>query len=78
MLLPRILKLVECLVESCLGRENTPEILRENFMYLHWKLKVDITQDRPEPLPRCDQCGMHMPASMVSKHRQTDKCNKAT
>ena len=35
-------------------------------------------QEGPEPLPRCDQCGMHMPAARIFNHRQSDKCNKAT
>ena len=29
-------------------------------------------------LPRCDQCGMHMSAARLFKHRLTDICNKAT
>ena len=32
----------------------------------------------PDPLPRCDQCGLHMPANRIFKRRQMDKCNKAT
>ena len=35
-------------------------------------------QEVPEPLPLRDQCGMHMPAANIFKHRKTDKCNKAT
>ena len=35
-------------------------------------------QEGPEPLPRCDQCGMHMTAVNIFNHRQLDKCNKAT
>ena len=33
-------------------------------------------QERPKPLPRCDQCEMKIPAARIFKHRQTDKCNK--
>ena len=77
-LLPRIWKSLECPVEGCLARSNTLGILRENFMYLHWKSKVDIMQERTEPLPQWDQCGMYMPEARIFKHRQTDKCNKAT
>ena len=46
-------------------------------MYCHWKAKVAIFKEVPKPLLRCDQCGMHMHAARILKHRQTDKCNKA-
>ena len=46
-------------------------------MYQHCKLELDIMQEGPEPLPNCYQCRMHMPAALIFKHIQTDKCNKA-
>ena len=73
----RILKSVECPVEVCPARAKTLGRLRENFMYRHWKSKVDIIKEGPEPLPQCDQCGMHMTAAIILKHRQSDKCHKA-
>ena len=45
-------------------------------MYRHWKSKVEIVQEVLEPLPRYDQCGIHMSAAELFNHRQTDKCNK--
>ena len=57
---PRILKSVECPVESFPARAKTPGRLREHFIYQHWKSKVSITQEGPEPLLWCDQCGIHM------------------
>ena len=39
---------------------------------------MSIMQEGPETLQRCDQFGMHMPAVNIFKHRQFDKCNKAT
>ena len=74
---PRILKLVECPLEGFLERAKTPGILGEHFMYGHCKSKVAIMQEVPELLPRCDKFGMHMPAAMIFKHRQSDKCHKA-
>ena len=47
-------------------------------MFRHWKSKVAILQEGPEPLPRCDQCGMHMQAARLFKHRQSYKCHKLT
>ena len=60
-LFPQIFNSVECPVEGCPERANTPVRLREHFVYQHCKSKVDIMQEVPELLPRCDQCGMHMP-----------------
>ena len=74
----RILKLVECPVEGFPERAKTPGILGENFMYGQWKSKVAIMQEVPELLPRCEKCGMHMPAANIFKHRQSEKCHKAT
>ena len=36
-----------------------------------------ILQEGPEPLMRCDQCGMHIQADRLFKHRQLDKCHKS-
>ena len=35
-------------------------------------------QEGREPLPRCDQCGMNIPAENIFKQRQTDNYNKVT
>ena len=65
-------------MEGCPARAKKPGRLRENFMFRHWKLRVAILQEEPEPLLQCDQCGMHVPAARIFKHRQLDTCNKAT
>ena len=75
---PHTLKSVDFLLEGCPSRANTSEILREHFMYRHWKVKVAVVQEVPAPLPWCDQCEMHIPASRLFNHRHMDKCNKAT
>ena len=41
-LLPQILKSVECLVKGYPERAKTPGILREHFMYQNWKSRVAI------------------------------------
>ena len=74
----QILKSVDCPVEGCPARAKTPGRLRKHFMYRHWKSKVSIMQEGPEQLPRCDQCGMHMPTARIFKHGQSNKCHKAT
>ena len=70
------LKSVDCPVEGCPARENKPGRLRGQFMNIHCNLKVEILQEVPEPLPRCDQCGMHMPEDRLFIHRRSDECNK--
>ena len=76
--LPQILKSVECRLEGCLARAKKTGRLREHFMYRHWKLRVAIMQEGTETFPRCDQCGMLMPAARLFKHGQLEKCHKAT
>ena len=49
---PWILKSVDCPVEGCPAKAKTPGRLRGDFIFRHWKLKVAILQERPEPLPR--------------------------
>ena len=45
------LKSVACPVEILPARENNQGRLIEHFMYWHWKEKVEIIQEVPEPLP---------------------------
>ena len=61
----QILKFVECLIEGYLVRANTKGILSEHFMYRNWKSKVAIMQEELEPLPWCDQYGMHIPVARI-------------
>ena len=74
---PRIIKSVECPVEGCPARAKTPGRLRKHLMYRHWNSEVAIMQEGTEPLPQCEQCGMHMPTARILKHRQSNKCYKA-
>ena len=73
----RILKSVDCPVEGCPAKAKTPGRLREHFMFRHWKSKVAIFQEGPEPLPRYYQCKIHMQAARLFKHRQLEKCHKS-
>ena len=73
---PRILNLMECPVEGCPDKAKKPGRIRDFFMFRHWKSKVDISQEGPEPSPRSDQCRMHMQAAIIFKYWQSDKCHK--
>ena len=53
-------------------------ILRENFMYHHFRSKVAVFQEGKEPLPRYDLCGIHMPVRRLIRHRKTALCNRNT
>ena len=55
-------------MEECLAKEKSPGRLRRDFMFYHWKLKGAILQVKPEPLPQCDQCEMHMQVARLFKH----------
>ena len=65
-------------MEGCPERAKYTGRLREDFMYRYWKSKVVIMQERSGPLAQCDQCGMHIPAARIFKHRYTEKCSRVT
>ena len=58
------------------GQGKKTRRLRKFFMFCHWKSRVAIFQEGTEPLPRCDQCGMHMQAVRLLKHRESHNCHK--
>ena len=60
------------------GQGKNPGKAKEFFMFCHWKSKVAIFQERPEPLLQCDQCRMHMQAARLFKHWKLEKCHKST
>ena len=39
---------------------------------------MEILQEGPEALPRCDKCGVNMTADRLFKQRWAGRCNKAT
>ena len=59
------------------GKGETPRRLCEHFVYCHWKYRVAIIQEGPNPLPRFDRCGMHMQVDRLFKYKNTAKCNRA-
>ena len=74
----QLLKLVMIPVDVCLERGENPGRLRGHFMYWYWKSNIEIIQEGPEPLPRCDHCGMHMLAARMIRHRRMSRRNNAT
>ena len=73
--LPMLVKSPPLILKTLL---YTPKVIpREHFMYRHWKLKVVILQEGPEPLPRCDHFGIYMLVDHLFKHRRTKRCNTA-
>ena len=76
--LPRILKSMECSVPGCPVISYSADRMQENFMYRYACPKVAVLQEGRETLPRCDMCGMHMPAGRMLKHQRTARCFKNT
>ena len=44
-------------------------------MFRHFWSQIVVVQEGRETLPRCDMCGMHMPAGRIINHRQTAWCD---
>ena len=44
-------------------------------MFIHFQSQVVVVQEGLEPMPRCDLCGMQIPAGGLIKHLQTERCN---
>ena len=65
-------------MEGCPAKAKPLGRLREIFMFCNWKSKVAILQEGPEPLPRCDKCGMQIQEAKLFKHCQSDKCHEST
>ena len=73
---PLVLQEVKFPVLGCPSVAHNTGILRENFMYCHFRSKVLVVQEVTEPLPRCDLRGMHMPSGWLIRQRRTTCCNK--
>ena len=52
--------------------------MREKFMYMHFFAGIVVVQEGRDPLPRCDLCGIHMPAGRLLKHQQKQQCEGDT
>ena len=59
------------------NKGGKPGRLGEHFMYRSCKAEVKIILERPELLPRCDHCWMHMPEAWIIKHIWTLMFNKS-
>ena len=68
--LPRVMKSVACPVEGCPEKAKNLKIIIDHLMYKHWMSKIAVIQEVPEPLLRCNQCRMHIPAEILWRHRQ--------
>ena len=74
---PCVLTVVTCLVEGFPERTHNPGWLCKHFMYSNWKAKIAILNECPVPIPRCDNCIVHMQAAILDKHKQTARCDRA-
>ena len=67
---PRVFQEVKCPVPGCPEVAHCARRLRKHFMYRHLISKVAVVQEWKEPLPRCDLCGMHIPAGRIIRHME--------
>ena len=52
--------------------------LRKNFMYRQFFSRIAVVQEGKDPLPRCELCGMHMPAGRLINHQRKRRCDRNT
>ena len=65
-------------MKGFLARSNNPIRFREHFMYRHLKTNIYILNEVPSPLPRFNNCLMHIPEAIMERHKHTDRFNRAT
>ena len=77
-LLPRILQSVRFPVTGCPVVSHRAGRLWENFMFIKFWSHIAVVQERKEPLPHCDLCGMHMPEGQLIKNFRIERCDRNT
>ena len=68
---PRVLNSVRFPKPGCPAVAHSAARLQEIFMFRHFWSRIAVVQEGKEPLPRCNLCGVHMPALRLIKHLQT-------
>ena len=74
----RVLQTVKCPVPRCPSVSHSVGKLRNNFMYCHFRYKVDVVQEGVEALTCCDLCVMYMPSGRLIKYQSTEGYDKNT
>ena len=67
--------MMRCPVPGCPSVVHSAVRMREHFMYRHLFSWIAGVQEGRDPLPRCDLCGMHMPAGQILRHQRKKRCN---
>ena len=75
---PKVLHEVICMGTGCPVVVHSAGRLREHFMIRHFRFKLAVFQERKEPLPRCELCGMKILAGRLIGYRKTARCNRNT
>ena len=72
---PRHAEDCECPVEGCPYQAKSRVGLRYHFHRRHWRDTIHITEEHPNPYPRCEYCHMQVPFSLLNnRHFNTDQC----
>ena len=67
--LPIILKSVECPLIVCIKKSHSAGKMLEHFMHRNFDLKDTVLQEESKMLPRCNMCGIHVPAGHLINNR---------
>ena len=75
---PRVPHLVRCPVPVCPAVCYSAGRLQEKFIFRHFRSWIAVVHEEREPLPRCDMCGMHVPAGQFFRNIPTERYERNT
>lgn len=74
---PSTTQSVSCPVNSCVGRLKLRNSLGTHFSRRHPHASLRIIEEGPVPLPKCEQCGKHVPwAQLNGSHTLSKACKE--
>ena len=74
---PKVTPTADYPIEGCPGTATSHVNLRRRFMHLHPRDTLVIRDEGSVPLPKCENCGMHVPRSALhSSHPTTAWCRQ--
>ena len=62
---------------GCLGSSCTLNGLHSHFSIQHWGDRISITEEDPNPIPKCECCGIQVPSRRLNtRHYTSEKCKQ--
>jgi hypothetical protein len=68
---PKVTPTADYPIEGCPGTATSHVNLRRHFMHRHPRDTLVIREEGSVPLPKCENCGMHVPRSALHSSRPT-------